>query len=70
MVLTASLFWLTVAANSPKFGEFALAGGGALAWGSPICLFIGLRPGAPLILGNECTPGFTPTEVPPRRILS
>jgi hypothetical protein len=48
----------------------APAGGGALAWGSPICLFIGLRPGAPLILGNECTPGFTPVELPPRRILS
>jgi hypothetical protein len=46
------------------------AGGGALAWGSPICLFIGLRPGAPLILGNECTPGFTPIESLPRRILS
>ena len=48
----------------------APAGGGALAWGSPICLMIGLRPGAPLILGNECTPSFTPIEPLPRRIVS
>jgi hypothetical protein len=66
MLLTASLLLLSIHSS-----EWPVPmGGGALAWGSPICLFIGLRPGAPLILGNEGTPGFTPVEEPPRRILS
>ena len=69
MLLTASLLLLSI--NCSKFEQWPVpTGGGALAWGSPICLFIGLRPGAPLILGSECMPGFTPVEEPPRRILS
>jgi hypothetical protein len=64
MLLTVSLLLLSIHSSPVP------TGGGALAWGSPICLFIGLRPGEPLILGSECTPGFTPVEEPPRRILS
>jgi hypothetical protein len=36
------------------------AGGGAIAWGNPLCLLVRLNPGKPLILGNDCIHGFTP----------